>query len=366
MELPIQISASQYAYEILDLYQHYVRHRNFGKQKYTEYFNILSNGYKCLEYYRKDDICAVEDSVMFIDSLKEGWHVLYRSDEWPKDKHYFILSSADWDSKDPYFGLKINYTLLYFPYFLFETVRTFTSFKHELFFANVTYNFEYPKQLNFCSFSASVKPHRDYLINKILPQCNPNRYAVKYAGQNFGVDIEHLDIVQTIDTPDTDHYHTQANKMFESTLGKELRVESSQHMPIDIFNISYYTIIVESIYIGNVFFPTEKIFKALIAGIPFVCIATQNFLQGVRDLGFRTYNELWDESYDTIEDDEHRFKSIGELVIQLENFDWTANRDKLIEIANHNKLQMTHTSEIFADCFRKMEYEIEQYRNSNI
>ena len=137
MELPIKIMSSQYAYEVLDLYQHYVRHKNFGKQKFTGYFiDQQEHGFKCLEYYRTDEICAVEDSVVFIDSLKEGWHVLYRSESWPKNKHYFILSAADWDINDPAFHLNINYTLLYFPYFLFETVRSFTSYKHELFFSN--------------------------------------------------------------------------------------------------------------------------------------------------------------------------------------------------------------------------------------
>ena len=49
---------------------------------------------------------------------------------------------------------------------------------------------------------------------------------------------------------------------------------------------------------GSHFFPTEKIWKPILAGIPFVCIATQNFLKRVRDLGFKTYDTVWDESYD--------------------------------------------------------------------
>ena len=367
MELPIKILASQYAYEVLDLYQHYVRHRNFSKQKSQACFsNLGDSGYRCLEYYRTDEICAVEDSVIFIDSLKEGWHVLYRSESWPKDKHYFILSAADWDIKDPDYQASVDYTLLYFPYFLFETVRSFTSIKHELFFANTAYNFQYPKQVNFCAISASTKPHRDYLVNELLPECNPKKYAVKYAGENFGVDVEHLDIVETTNGPDTFHYHEQANKLFESTQGKELRVESSQHMPIDILNISYYNIIVESNFDGSHFFPTEKIWKPLIAGIPFVCMATHNFLKRIRDLGFQTYDSMWDESYDAIKDSQQRLEAIKNLCVKLENFDWNANRDKLIEIANHNKIQMTKANEIFADCFENMENKIEQFRNRNV
>lgn len=370
MHLPIKIATSHHVGDVLDFYGYYARFKNFRRfSKLPTYFDggDQSDGYVCYEYYKDQLIHNVKDSIVFIDALKEGWHVLpNQSRGWPKDKHYFLISGADWDTEDPKYQLPVDYTLLYFPWVLFDTVRTFTSFKHELFFSNITYDFVYPKPVNFCSMSAGIKPHRDYVIENLLPQIDHSHYSVKYAGQQFGVDINDLDIVKKISYKDTDHYHREANSLFDGTRGKELHVMSWQHMPIDIYNISYYNLITESNQEGSHFFPTEKIWKPILAGIPFVCIATQNFLKRVRDLGFKTYDTVWDESYDEEENDKTRLAKAAELCLQLENFDWNKNKDKLVEIALHNRIQWSNVSQIFIDCFIGMENSIEQFRNRNV
>jgi hypothetical protein len=94
-------------------------------------------------------------------------------------------------------------------------------------------------------------------------------------------------------------------------------------------------------------------------------MATQNFLQRVRDLGFKTYNNVWDESYDTEPNEVHRLEMIADLCVQLQTFDWQSNRQKLIDIANHNKLQLQQVSSIFDDHFTNMENKIKDYIASN-
>ena len=368
MHLPIKICTSQHADEVLNFYQYYANFKNFFLlKKLPTYFDAGDHpdGYLCYEYHKEKQIWDVKNNIVFIDALKEGWHVLPdRCLSWPKDKHYFILSSADWDTEDPDYQLPIDYTLLYFPWVLFDTVRTFTSFKHEFYFSDIEYDFNYPKQVSFCSMSAVHKNHRDYIIQNLLPQFDKSRYAVKYAGQPYGVNLSNIDFIKkNSPTEDQNYFHDEGNLIFESARGKELQVRPSQYMPIDIYNISYYNIVAESNHEGSHFFPTEKIWRPILSGIPFVCISTQNFLKRIRDLGFRTYNTVWDESYDSIKNSQQRLEAVTKLCIELENFDWNRNKDKLVEIATHNRIQWTKVNEIFAECFCKMEYEIEQYRN---
>ena len=370
MHLPIKIATSQHVGDVLDLYNYYIRYSNFTRsEKLQSYFDVGDHpdGYVCYEYYKNHLIQNDKNSIVFIDALKEGWHVLsHECKTWPKDKHYFIISAADWNIKDPNYQLPIEHTLLYFPWVLFDTVRTFSSFKHEMFFSTITYNFDYPKQVDFCSMSAGPKPHREFVINKLLPRLEPNGYAVKYAGQNFGLNIENLDIVKNTTKRVPPHYHDQVEMLFRSTRERELQVMNHHHMPIDIYNISYYNLITESNQEGNHFFPTEKIWKPILAGIPFVCISTHNFLKRVRDLGFLTYDSVWDESYDSEPNNNKRLEQVSELCIKLQNFDWHENKDKLIEIAKHNRIQWSNVSRIFTDCFIGMENSIEQFRNRNV
>lgn len=60
-------------------------------------------------------------------------------------------------------------------------------------------------------------------------------------------------------------------------------------------------------------FMTEKIWKPIIAGQPFVVHAKVNYLKELRSLGFETYEKYIDESYDTNVDNDIRIKNIVKL-----------------------------------------------------
>lgn len=49
---------------------------------------------------------------------------------------------------------------------------------------------------------------------------------------------------------------------------------------------------------GNTFFPTEKTFRPMWARRPFVVFGSENYLVYLRQMGFRTFGDFWDEDYD--------------------------------------------------------------------
>lgn len=57
-------------------------------------------------------------------------------------------------------------------------------------------------------------------------------------------------------------------------------------------------IVCETYTMGNTFFPTEKTIRPLMAAKPILVYGPQYYLARLRGLGFRTYHEIWDESYD--------------------------------------------------------------------
>lgn len=60
-------------------------------------------------------------------------------------------------------------------------------------------------------------------------------------------------------------------------------------------------IVCETYTLGDTFFPTEKTVRPIMAAKPLLVYGPRNFLARLRDLGFKTYNEHWDESYDKLE-----------------------------------------------------------------
>ena len=60
-------------------------------------------------------------------------------------------------------------------------------------------------------------------------------------------------------------------------------------------------IVAETYTIGPCFFTTEKTIRPIVAGKPMLVYGPRNYLANLRNLGFRTWNDHWDESYDLYE-----------------------------------------------------------------
>ena len=64
---------------------------------------------------------------------------------------------------------------------------------------------------------------------------------------------------------------------------------------------------------------TEKTFKPIALGMPFVIVGTQGSLRYLRSYGFRTFGDLWDESYDDEPDDHKRIEKIAHTLKLLDD-----------------------------------------------
>lgn len=60
-------------------------------------------------------------------------------------------------------------------------------------------------------------------------------------------------------------------------------------------------VVVESHVKGNTFFPTEKIVRSIWMKKPFIVFASQNFLDCMHQMGFRSFADFWSEEYDGFE-----------------------------------------------------------------
>ena len=85
---------------------------------------------------------------------------------------------------------------------------------------------------------------------------------------------------------------------------------------------------------------TEKITKPLYYGHPFILIGWKNSLKFLKEMGFKTYDDIFDESYDELETWEERTKAVWkevERVLTLPDEKFYEKFDKVQEKVIYNQ-----------------------------
>ena len=90
-------------------------------------------------------------------------------------------------------------------------------------------------------------------------------------------------------------------------------------------------------------FLTEKTFKPIKHGQPFVIVGPAGSLQALRDLGYRTFDHAIDNSYDQIKDNTQRWLRVKETIAKLNRSDmqkWFASC--LDDVIHNQQLFLSH------------------------
>jgi hypothetical protein len=80
---------------------------------------------------------------------------------------------------------------------------------------------------------------------------------------------------------------------------------------------TYFSIVNETVFENKYSFRTEKIWKPIIMGQPWIAVANAGFYKDIRNLGFKTFDNVIDESFDLITDNQLRIEKIKGAVVAL-------------------------------------------------
>jgi hypothetical protein len=97
-------------------------------------------------------------------------------------------------------------------------------------------------------------------------------------------------------------------------------------------------LVTETVATGRRHHLTEKTFKPIALGMPFVIVGTKGSLEYLRSYGFKTFGHLWDESYDLAEDSV-RIERIASLLRSLDELPTDGKQDLFDaaqEVIEHN------------------------------
>ena len=107
----------------------------------------------------------------------------------------------------------------------------------------------------------------------------------------------------------------------------------------NFYEQTYFSVITETTYHEDIPFLSEKVFKAIAMGHPFILVSAPNTLQYLRELGYKTFHPMIDEKYDTITNHGDRMLYIVNEIERLCNMDRSELKKWLKSarfIAKHN------------------------------
>jgi hypothetical protein len=123
-------------------------------------------------------------------------------------------------------------------------------------------------------------------------------------------------------------------------VSREIKKNISPFIPYEIYQRTWYTTVCETLYTANKFFLTEKTSKPLFAKRLFVMFAPKAHLSNLQALGFETFGDVIDESYDYENIDVQRYQMAFDQMLSLSQ----QNPKKVLEKVsarlehNHNRM----------------------------
>lgn len=84
------------------------------------------------------------------------------------------------------------------------------------------------------------------------------------------------------------------------------------------YNKTFVSVVSETLVREDTIYLSEKTFKPILMGHPFIIVSSTGTLKKLKELGYKTFDKWWDESYDECESYRERIDSIILIVKELQ------------------------------------------------
>lgn len=211
------------------------------------------------------------------------------------------------------------------------------------------------KPYKFLFLNGRVRPHRKYLYEKLkrmglLDQCIWTMLDSRPAfGSHYSFRENDINVMTTVSElryldsqyevslyrnnrvdADLGQRTFIKNQLFNNEWG-EIYLEPAPYID------TYFSLVTETVCEYSHSFRTEKLAKVLAQGHPWIVAANPGFYRDLRNLGFKTFDGIIDESFDEIQDHQTRMDRILALVQDLCSQDLDAFQQQCRPICEYNQ-----------------------------
>lgn len=199
------------------------------------------------------------------------------------------------------------------------------------------------KTANFLSYNRVIKAHRCHLVGEMLVNglVKGNMISFVPSGELYsGVVKTATDVVQGETYLRPEIVERILPVMDTRLVIDQYDVTQNGPQVSNHYEQSLISVITETTYEHGDVFISEKTFRAIAHGHPFIIVGPAESLQVIRRMGFETFSDVIDESYDTEYEPVSRMDKIIAELKRINSLDEDSRLDlyhKLMEVANRNK-----------------------------
>lgn len=209
------------------------------------------------------------------------------------------------------------------------------------------------KPYKFLFLNGRSRSHRKYLLEKfrlsgLLDQCLwtnlENRLGtlgqLVLWQQEQDLMLTPTEIKTLSSQYEVNRYRSQVNENFESGFIKsklfnnewgEIYIEPKPYID------TYFSLVTETVFDYPYSFRTEKIWKPIAMGHPWIVVTNAGYYRDIRNLGFKTFSHVIDESFDLIDDNQQRIERISEVVEDLCSQDLAKFLEECYNVCKYNQ-----------------------------
>ena len=198
------------------------------------------------------------------------------------------------------------------------------------------------KPYNFLFLNGRTRPHRKYLYHRLnelglLDRALWSMLEARSPRWGFGEQnhIKNISLIAGgVNIMDTDQPLKYLPPEYEPEQFRTFNIDSTSDkffIKQALFNKTwddglvtpepyidtYFSLVTETVFDSLYSFRTEKIAKPLLMGHPWIAVSTPGFYRDIRNLGFKTFEHLIDESFDQIDAPQQRLDRIVQVVQDL-------------------------------------------------
>lgn len=235
--------------------------------------------------------------------------------DWPViDYFHHILAASDW-----YRGYRFNEGII--------PVNERKISKKFITFNRITGNSRVYRSLLVAELAKrKLLNHGHISFSKICPVHGTYNNNINEAvGKNL---IDQNKAKEVVTQLDTIKYELRIDKTNSNFIAND----SMTLGPLDKLMESFVYVVTETCFWDKKKHLTEKIFKPIVAKQPFILLGCAGNLQYLREYGFKTFGDWWDESYDNIQDPLKRLNAVVDVIEKICSTDNNKLESMLIDM----------------------------------
>ena len=225
---------------------------------------------------------------------------------------------------------------------------------------------DHKKTVLDCNLITGSRQYRVYLAYHMFKRDFQTTSYISFDGSvNWKKDLKNYDQFDILSKPEKFLNRLPTEKISYDNWGIENEKYNGLmqcRIPLEYYSQVNYITVAETLFTENKKHLSEKIFKPIAAGKPFILAAGYKNLQYLKNYGFSTFDQLWNEDYDNVIDPKERLEKMFVLLDYdlhickngIDSTDFSADFEKIKMFEQAHSIAIKNREYFWSDIFHDL------------